>query len=324
MSTVIILYFLFFRHHDTVLCSFRIGTRTQLTADMVHIGTDLQTWALFMSAGSCFWWPLCFGIGRVYGYGTCLPLCALLLALPHIPMPQRCIDATLAAVKHQLPAVYMEPPAPPGAAPEVILLLPHGLIGLECLAVYKQWLLAQQIHTSMVFIDKLAQVFLPGITVVFRMFAIPNGILKHRNIEQQMQARHTVAALPGGFGDAVAGTAQEQLVFLGTTSYWLRQCQKHGYALRILHVYNGSDMVQQSAVGLRWRARLAHRFHVPILLPTAINTVSSLVTRCVVYSPEALPTPTGIQRDLERYVALDKLSPIFPAPQRRYTILARL
>jgi hypothetical protein len=203
--------------------------------------------------------------------------------------------------------------------------MPHGFISLESIAAFKQWTIQQNIERSTVFVDKKLQLFVRGVAVVFRMFEIDNDILVHTSIDQRMRTQQqTLAAMPGGFGDAVAGSKSEQIVFLGTTSYWIKQCKKHGYALRIFHTYNGSQMIEQSSFALRTRAKIASRFHFPILLPIAINKVSSLSVRCLFYPPDAIPTVTGVQEDLVRYTEIDKQSPLFPDPLKVYTILPHL
>jgi hypothetical protein len=265
----------------------------------------------------------------VYTYGVEHPMVFLVMgvivSLPNIPIPQWMKDATLTGMHRQFPVVYMEQPAPLGAAPEVVLLMPHGFISLESIAAFKQWTIQQNIGRSTVFVDKKLPLLLRGAAVVFRMFEIDTDVLGHANIDQRMRTQQqTLAAMPGGFGDAVAGSKSEQIVFLGTTSYWIKQCKKHGYALRIFHTYNGSHVIEQSSFALRTRAQIASRFHFPILLPTAINKLSSLSVRCLFYPPDAIPTAAGVREDLVRYTEIDKQSPLFPDPLKVYTILSHL
>jgi len=291
---------------------------------MIHLGCDLQTWAILTAVGSVTWWPVVILLSHVYGCTYGVTLAMLILSVPYVHIPQTVIDSVWRTMKRQMPVVYMETPDPLGAAPEVTLLLPHGFLSLEAIAVYTNWILDQKIRDSTVYVDTAVGYTLPGAAVVFKLFGLVSGILKHANIEKQMRAQTAVAAMPGGFGDAVAGSKQEQIVFLGTTSYWINQCKKHGYALRIFHVYNGSDMIIQSAWGIRTRARIAARYHIPLVLPTAINKVSSLTVRCVHYPPDLIPTVDTVQADLVRYTTIDRQSPLFPDPLKTYTILAAL
>jgi hypothetical protein len=264
-------------------------------------------------------------VAYIYGVGHPLVLLVMgmIMSLPYVPIFQWMKDAAIIALHLQCPVVYMEPPAPLGAAPEVVLLMPHGFISIESIAAFKQWTVQQNIERSTLFVDKTLHLFVRGANIVFRMFEIDTDILGHTSIDQRMQTQQqTLAVIPGGFGDAVAGSKSEQIVFLGTTSYWIKQCKKHGYALRIFHTYNGSQMIEQSSFALRKRAQLAMRFHLPILLPTTSNKVSSLSVRCLFYPPDSIPTVMGVQEDLVRYTEIDKQSPLFPDPLKVYSVLS--
>jgi hypothetical protein len=288
----------------------------------MHFGPDLQTWALFMSAGSAIWWPFCIYVCITFGYAHSLPLLMVGMALPYAPIPKYVVNDAITSLKRQMRTVFVEPPTPIGCSPEVILMLPHGFISLEALSVYIHWISENKIDST-VFVDQ-ALCALPGASVVFTMFGLNTDRLKHKNIEYRMKMQQNVAVMPGGFAESIGGTDSEQIVYLGTVSYWIKQCKKHGYALRVFHVYNGSDMIQQSSVCLQSRVRFAQKYHIPLLLPTAINKISRLVVRCLFYANTGLPTTGDIQSDLVRYTDVDKLSPLFPAPQRKYTILSHL
>jgi hypothetical protein len=286
----------------------------------LHLRFDWQTWALLVSVGSSVWWPLCLYVWAYHGQLYGVSMIAGTVLLQKVTIPDKYVQSAVTSLHKQITTTYMAPPPPIGTRPEVILLFPHGLLSLEALAVYIHWT-SQNHFKSTVFVDKKLDYACPGACMVFKMFGLSTDLSNHRSIDKKMQGQQTVAALPGGFVEAVGGTDETQVLYLGTVAYWLKQCKKHGYSLRIFHVYNGSDFVQQSAMGLETRIMIADRFHLPIILPSSINHVDSLFTRCLYYEHAHLPTTTEIQADLTRYIALDRLSPLFRSRMRKYHMI---
>jgi hypothetical protein len=290
---------------------------------MIQIGFDIQTYCLLCSTGSIIWWPLCTTLGVVYGYAYMIPMIIVGNALPYLKIPRILQDTVRERLKQETPVVFMEPPTSIGYKPEVILLIPHGFLCVEGLVVYQKWISDNSVDSTL-FVDKKLQPILPGCTLVLNVLGLEVGITGHANIDQHMRTRRTVAAFPGGFIEAVGGTQDEQILYLGTISYWLKMCRRHGFGLRIFHTYNGSEMVTQSAYGMQSRVQIAGKYHIPVVLPTGIKKVTTLVVRCLYYEtiPETVDT---VVKDIEHYVAIDKKSSLFPVPHRKYTVItARL
>lgn len=298
----------------------------QTAPHMLHVGLDYQTYCLLFAVGTMLWWPLGTAIGARYGYQYVLPISLLCLSLPYFPIPQALHESLVRHMKHEISVVYLEPPAPIGTkTPEVILLIPHGFMCIEGLTLYAQWIKDKGV-ASTIFVDKLLQFIVPGTYAVLNTLALDMEITGHVNIDDHMRRQQTVAAFPGGFVEAVGYTEDEQILYLGTISYWLKQCKRHRYALRIFHIYNGSDSVSQASVGLQLRAQLAGKKHFPVPIPTSINKVSTLVARCLFYDRHVLPeSTTHVAAEIARFITLDKQDPRFPSPHKTYTLLtARL
>jgi hypothetical protein len=77
----------------------------------------------------------------------------------------------------------------------------------------------------------------------------------------------------------------------------------------------------QSSMGLHMRAKRAGRYQIPIVLPTGINKVTTLVTRCLFYDDDLPETADSIREDLSRYLKIDRKSPLFPCPRKTYTLV---
>jgi hypothetical protein len=250
-----------------------------------------------------------------------MPMTIFSLLCPYIPISSTLSGLIRRLLKQHTTIVFMEPPASVGKTPEVILLIPHGLICVENMSMFIKWSAEIQNMNSTLFVDRQLWLWTPLNIMIMNLTGQSHGISKHTHIDRHMQStKKHVVAFPGGFAEAVGGTEKEQILSLGTISYWLKQCKRHGYSLRVFHTYNGSDMVLQSSVCLRLRVQLARRFHVPLPLPIRFQTPPARVVRCLFYDNENLPvTSDTVKDDLFRYVEVDKKSPLFPTPLRKYT-----
>jgi hypothetical protein len=271
---------------------------------------------------ACIWWPICIYVFYVHGYVYAMTLVICSVLSPYVPIPlsiSRRIDGWIGQT---MTILFMEPPAAVGNSPEVVLLIPHGFLCFESFSMFRKWS-AEMNMSSTLFLDRLLWRWSPLAIMLLNLMGASHDISRHACIDRYMQAtKKHVAAFPGGFAEAVGGTEQEQILSLVTISYWLKQCKRHGYALRVFHTYNGSDMILQSTVCLRFRARLARRFHIPVPLPIRVQSLPSRVVRCLFYDNNDLPVSADtIKEDLLRYVEIDKKSTLFPTPLRTYTTL---
>jgi hypothetical protein len=208
--------------------------------------------------------------------------------------------------------------------PEAVLMLPHGSTCLEGFLVAAQWDSSMGVpYRGVLFVDKMLRIMVPAAHALLHLHGLTPVVLSHVHIEQTMKEQTNLMVFPGGFAEIVGGTDKEQFLNLTLVSYWLKQCRKHGYTLRIIHVYNGSDTILQSSFYAYQRFLIALRYHVPLLMPVSYNHVGRYVARCLVYT-EVPETVDVISADLTRYVNLDKQSPLFPAKYRKYTMVTHV
>ena len=289
---------------------------------------NLQLLNTLLSFGGCFWWPSfvawCYANG-ITARSSILAV-ALSILCTKIRVPKALVDAMVHGVRKSFPVEFIAPPQPPGSSPEVILVFPHGFFCTEGSSLASEWI-HKHPGKYAIFIDRKLPLISPTSVLAARLAGFYRvDTLRHSNIQRVMpRGTESVVALPGGFVEAVGGTTNTQYIYTATVSYWLRQCKEYGYSLRIFHAYNGSAMIPQSDMLIDARLHIAQRYHIPLVLPTGFKTLDKLVVRSLLYTHQGLPESTGaIIEDLHRALRVDKLSNMFPSPDRQFKFISRL
>jgi hypothetical protein len=213
---------------------------------------------------------------------------------------------------------------------QIILLFPHGMFCLEPACAIVDLLHRMKRSSTPIRSDQAGlcvdrnMVYFPFFHWLAGMFGVTTIVpLCHKDIMAELRRPTSdLFVFPGGFVEAFGYTDSYQVLYMKTVSYWLKQCQTSGRDLRIVHVYNGSDMVIQCGLWLRIRAWIAGRFHIPLVLPRGIRATRRFVARTWRYKSQELPTDVQqIQTDMRMFIDLDKTHDLFPARDRTYEII---
>jgi hypothetical protein len=284
---------------------------------------------LFISSAAYYPYML-YGLVQ-YGLGHVLSLLLVVYVLQeYATLPPPIVKRVLSYIKNHHSIVYL------GTAPSfeddeytIHLCIPHGMMCIEQGALLAD--LRTQIGEQdvVLFVDKMLYHLQPLARSVIRLMGIPRILpLRHDTIQNCLRRRKQrhVAVLPGGFVETVGYDDTLQTIYTGTIPYWIKMCKQHGYALRVFHMYNGSDLFPQAGYGMPLRTWLAtHKC--PIVLPCGIREVSTFVVRTWKYSADALPdTVAQLECDLFRYLRLDQTDHRFPYKSgvKRYVLRSKL
>lgn len=209
--------------------------------------------------------------------------------------------------------------------PEVNLLIPHGIFCIEAGAVAHDFAKKHDVTDLVVFIDSIGLLTNPFLASFIKLIGCKDAYaLKHQNIQNIMKDKKNIILFPGGFVEAIGCSEEQQYIFTKTYSYWIKQCKKHSYNLRIHNIYNGSDMYQGSSFMMKRRLRLASH-GVPLPMVRTTNRVKELFVRTILYKVDNIPVTTqSIEEDLKHFLTKDRQHPDFPSRQKEYIITSSI
>ena len=106
-----------------------------------------------------------------------------------------------------------------------------------------------------------------------------------RNVRKVMGgSRESIVVFPGGFIEAAGSTTAGLRLYAGTYAYWIRRCIEFDYDLRVLCVYHGAEIYQQSDFLLAQRLAIAKR-GLPGILPALPRPPPKLAVRELLLHP---------------------------------------
>ena len=168
---------------------------------------------------------------------------------------------------------------------EIVFLIPHGMFCTEGIISC----IDKGLHRShtMLIDNKLFYGSPPSILVA-RAIGSYLSPLNHKSITNLMQYGRSAMVFPGGFVETTGYNNETYSINTHTYKYWIQQCQKYGYHLRIHFIYNQTDFYKQSSFMTYWRTQIAGKYHIPIILPYYVNKPDTMYARCLYYDNDSL------------------------------------
>ena len=193
---------------------------------------------------------------------------------------------------------------PPLKGKEILFLIPHGMFCAEGMITC----IDKGIHLShTMLIDNKFFYSSPTTILVGRALGPYVSPLNHKTVISLMQNGQSAMVFPGGFVETTGYNEKTYSINTHTYGYWITQCQKYGFSIRIHFVYNQNDLYKQSSFMTHWRTQIAGKYHIPIILPYYVNKPDTMYARCLYYhsgdiSKESVDAiKSKIEMDLKTY-----------------------
>ena len=168
---------------------------------------------------------------------------------------------------------------------EIVFLIPHGMFCIEGIVSCMDKGLH---HNYTALVDKKLFYGSPPTILFMRLIGSYISPLSHKSITNLMQNGRSAILFPGGFVETIGYNEKTYSINTNTYGYWIQQCQKYGYSIRIHFIYNQNDFYKQSSFMTHWRTQIAGKYHIPLIMPYYVNKPDTMYARCLYYHSEDL------------------------------------